>query len=120
MKTSIRAEVPKHAFIWFILLLAFFPIYLMLTISFKTNSQFMANPWFPVAPFHLENWVVGWGIVKHYIFNTIFVAITAVSSSAPTIVTGVPILAIEYNSSISVLASATQPSVQLTPLPPPP
>ena len=79
MKTSLKNEAPKHAFIWFILLMAFFPIYLMLTISFKSNSQFMANPWLPLPPFHFENWAVGWGIVKHYIFNTIFVAVTAVA-----------------------------------------
>jgi multiple sugar transport system permease protein len=69
------AETGKHAFIWLILLFAFFPLYIMLNISLKSNSQFLANPWTPQAPFHLENWE----IVRHYIFNTIFVAITAVS-----------------------------------------
>jgi len=76
---SHAAESGKHAFIWVILLFAFFPLYIMLTISLKTNSQFLANPWTPDAPLHWENWAIAWEIVRHYIFNTIFVAVTAVA-----------------------------------------
>jgi ABC-type glycerol-3-phosphate transport system permease component len=79
MKISLKAELPKHLFIGFILLMAFFPLYLMITISFKTNGQFMHSPWYPFVPFHLENWTYAWGIVSHYIFNTIVVAISAVA-----------------------------------------
>jgi ABC-type glycerol-3-phosphate transport system permease component len=79
MKTSIRSEAPKHVFVWLILLMAFFPLYLMLSISLKTNSQFMVSPWFAFAPFHFENWGFAWAIVRHYIFNTVFVAVTTVA-----------------------------------------
>ncbi|MBD3240614.1 MAG: ABC transporter permease subunit, partial [Chitinivibrionales bacterium] len=77
MRTSRAAETGKHSFIWLVLLFAFFPLYIMLAISLKNNSQFIANPWTPEAPFHFENWAIAWDIVKHYIFNTIFVAVTA-------------------------------------------
>jgi ABC-type glycerol-3-phosphate transport system permease component len=79
MRKSIRSEIFKHAFVVAILVVSFFPLYLMLTISFKDNSQFLVNPWYPQPPFHLENWVKGWMVVKNYIFNTVFVAITAVA-----------------------------------------
>jgi ABC-type glycerol-3-phosphate transport system permease component len=79
MKYTTRNELAKHFFIWCILALTFFPLYLMLNISLKDNAQFMNNPWFPVPPFHPENWAIGWNIVKNYIFNTVFVAVSAVS-----------------------------------------
>jgi ABC-type glycerol-3-phosphate transport system permease component len=78
MKKTWKSELPKHVFIWGIILIAFFPMYLMLCISLKTNSQFMMSPWYPFPPFHFENWAFAWGIVKNYIFNTIFVAVTTV------------------------------------------
>ena len=78
MKTEKFKEIPKHAFIWLLLLFAFYPMYVMLNISFKTNVEFMENPWLPSFPMHFENWVIAWNVVGHYIFNTIFVAVSAV------------------------------------------
>ncbi len=79
MKGTRKAELIKNGFIMLILLLAFFPLYVMLNISFKSNAQFMQNPFHFVFPLHLDNWVVAWGLVKDYIFNTVFVAVTAVA-----------------------------------------
>jgi ABC-type glycerol-3-phosphate transport system permease component len=73
-----KSEIPKHLFLWCILFFTFFPIYLMLIISLKDNAQFLSNPWLPEAPFQIENWGLAWRTVSHYIFNTIFVAVTAV------------------------------------------
>ncbi|MBD3319464.1 MAG: ABC transporter permease subunit [Chitinivibrionales bacterium] len=81
MKNEKLKESPKHAFIILVLALAFVPMYVMLVISFKTNSQFMQNQFGWTFPLHFENWAIGWNIVKNYIFNTIFVAISAVSLS---------------------------------------
>ncbi len=75
---SIIDELLKHAFILFILGLALFPLYVMLTISGKTNAQFAGNPWTFMLPFHLENFGVAWGNVSGYIFNTIFLCITTI------------------------------------------
>lgn len=37
----------KHFFIWFILLLALLPLYMMIVVSFKSNTQFYDNPVVP-------------------------------------------------------------------------
>ena len=121
-------ELLKHAFIWSILVFAFFPMYITLSISVKNNKQFSKLPFSalpaaglretfryepaaltaydPVAitaardalddglqpgdprwpmvrrstpqTWHWENWIKAWGIVRGYIFNTIFVAVTTV------------------------------------------
>ncbi len=80
LKTSRRSEFFKHAWIWFILVFAFYPLFVMLVISFKTNEQYQANPWFFDSPaaWKWDNWAVAWGIVKNYIANSIVVSVTAV------------------------------------------
>jgi ABC-type glycerol-3-phosphate transport system permease component len=75
---SVFGELGKHLFILFVLALALFPLYVMLTISGKTNAQFAGNPWTFMAPFHWENFAIAWGMVAKYIFNTIFVCITSI------------------------------------------
>ena len=75
MKKTI-AEVTKHVMILAILVIAFLPLYLMVNISLKDNQQFSRNPWYPEAPFHWENYKVGWAHVGPNIFNTVFVATT--------------------------------------------
>ncbi len=50
MKTSTAREAVKHGLVWFVLFFAFFPLYLMVVISFKTNEQFKLNQFLPDAP----------------------------------------------------------------------
>ena len=76
---TLFGELQKHMFILFVLALAMFPFYVMLSISFKTNAQFMGNPWTFMFPMHWENFVVAWNTVSVYIFNTVFVAVTSVA-----------------------------------------
>lgn len=76
---TLLGELQKHAFIIFVLALAMFPFYVMLSISLKTNAQFMGNPWTFMLPFHCENFGVAWNTVSVYIFNTVFVAVTSVA-----------------------------------------
>jgi len=71
-----RNEIIKHAVIIAFLAFAFLPLVLMFNISLKDNAQFARNPWFPEAPFHWENYAVGWHHVGGNILNTAFVAIT--------------------------------------------
>lgn len=75
---GVLSEIFKHAFILLILGLALFPLYVMLSISLKTNAQFMGNPWTFVLPFHWENFIIAWDNVSGYIFNTIFVCVTSI------------------------------------------
>ncbi len=71
-------ETAKHALIWSVLFFAFLPLYVMIVISFKTNTQFTENRFLPTFPFHFENWVEGWNIVNSYIANSILVAVIGV------------------------------------------
>ena len=70
------AETCKHLFLWSIYAFTFLPLYLMLVISLKDNQQFARNPWLPEAPFHWENYIVGWHHIGDKIFNTTFIAFT--------------------------------------------
>ena len=76
-----RSEAFKHAFIWFVLLFAFLPFYLMIVISFKDNKQFVNNPWLfdAFGELHWENWVKAWAIVQNYIANSIVTSVGAVA-----------------------------------------
>jgi len=77
-KTSFLGELGKHLFILAILGMAFFPLYVMLAISGKDGAQFVAHPIALTFPFHFENFAKAWSMVSGYIFNTIFVCVTAV------------------------------------------
>lgn len=76
---SKRNEFFKHLFIGVVLFFTFMPLYLMLNISLKTNSQFAHNPWLPTLPLHWENYLAGWQHVGPNIFNTVFVGFTTVA-----------------------------------------
>lgn len=82
-KPSKSAELFKHAILWFVLLFAFFPLYVMVIVGFKNNDLFTANPWLPSWPpdwsIISHNWSYAWQIVGRYIANSIVVAIGAVS-----------------------------------------
>jgi raffinose/stachyose/melibiose transport system permease protein len=79
-KVSLKREAVKHSIMWFILFFAFFPLYVMVVISFKDNRQFTNNPWFfdSVASWHWGNWLVGFNSVKHYIANSIVTSVGSV------------------------------------------
>ncbi|MBU0714773.1 MAG: carbohydrate ABC transporter permease [Verrucomicrobia bacterium] len=72
---SMFAEMSRHTLILFVLLFAFFPLYMMLQISLKDNAQFTNNLWLPMAPFHWANWQVGWLAIRDFIANTVVVSV---------------------------------------------
>ena len=75
------AEVVKHAFILLVLASAFFPLYLMINISLKTNKQFYSNQWTPETPTHIqENYSEGWKTIGDSIPNTIFIAVMSTAA----------------------------------------
>lgn len=72
-------EWVKHGFILFILFFAFYPLFVMLVVSFKSNEQYQANPWFfdAIDTWKWENWATAWGIVRIYVSNSIATTISA-------------------------------------------
>jgi ABC-type glycerol-3-phosphate transport system permease component len=79
-----RVEVIKHAFVLAVLSSAFFPLYMTLNISTKTNREFYNNRWYP--DFTAEgfwgttftNYLAGWDQIYASIPNTIFLAVMQV------------------------------------------
>ena len=78
MKTKRSHEISKHVLVCFVLLFAIFPLYVMLAISFKDNTQFVQNPFGVTFPLHWENWAYGWDLVQSYIANSILVSVVSV------------------------------------------
>ncbi|TVR52020.1 MAG: carbohydrate ABC transporter permease [Puniceicoccaceae bacterium] len=74
-----KRDLPKHIVIWMVLGLELLPFYMMLQISFKDNTSFILNPWFPSNPVDWiwENWLFGIRLIGPYIANTVFVAVSA-------------------------------------------
>jgi ABC-type glycerol-3-phosphate transport system permease component len=72
-------EWVKHGYILFILFFAFYPLFLMLVVSLKSNEQYQANPWFFDAPdtWKWDNWATAWNIVSIYVSNSIVTTVTA-------------------------------------------
>jgi multiple sugar transport system permease protein len=79
-----NAEFLKHAFVLLVLMAAFYPLYMMVNISTKTNKEFYQNPWYPQGlianPAEQtgvigENYRTGFNTVYSSIPNTIFLAV---------------------------------------------
>jgi ABC-type glycerol-3-phosphate transport system permease component len=67
----------KHLTIWFVLIVAFVPVYLMIAVSFKDNTQFYSAPVAIARPLHIENWALAWDTIRDSVGNTIYAAVTA-------------------------------------------
>jgi ABC-type glycerol-3-phosphate transport system permease component len=66
----------KHLFIWLVLAFAFLPLYLMIVVSFKSNTQFYAAPGVLTTPLHPENWIEAWRQVMPTVANSVFISTT--------------------------------------------
>ncbi len=64
----------KHAFIWFVLIFAFLPLYLMIIVSVKDNQQFYVAPAALTQPMHWENWRTAWDAVTPTVANSLFIS----------------------------------------------
>ena len=90
-----QKEFTKHVLIWFVLFFAFFPLYLMVVISFKDNQQFTANPFLPdaISTWKWHNWAKAWTIVRDLIANSVVISMSAVVLSLVTSVMAAYVLA---------------------------
>lgn len=80
-KTSKTSEAIKHAIILFVVACALYPLLVTFIISFKTNAQYEANPfWFDaIKTWNWQNWMKAWNTVTPYIANSIVVSVAATS-----------------------------------------
>jgi ABC-type glycerol-3-phosphate transport system permease component len=79
-KISLPKEFVKHAVVWLVLVSSFFPLYVMLVVSVKSNDQFVNNPWTfdAINQWQWANWSKGWYTVRDYIANSIVTSVGAV------------------------------------------
>ncbi|MDR1191668.1 MAG: carbohydrate ABC transporter permease [Verrucomicrobiales bacterium] len=71
-----KRELPKHTAVWCILSLQLLPLYMMVQMSVKNNTEFLLNPWFPTAPaqWNWANFAYGIKLIGPYLANTVFIA----------------------------------------------
>jgi ABC-type glycerol-3-phosphate transport system permease component len=67
----------KHAYIWLVLAFAVLPIYLMLIVSFKDNTQFYQAPTVLTQPLHVENWATAWRLITPTLANSVFLSVSS-------------------------------------------
>jgi ABC-type glycerol-3-phosphate transport system permease component len=70
-------RVAKHLAIWIVLAFAFLPLYLMVIVSVKSNTQFYDAPATITPPYHWENWRQAWDLVTPTVANSLFIATTS-------------------------------------------
>jgi ABC-type glycerol-3-phosphate transport system permease component len=60
-----------------VLSFAFLPLYLMVVVSFKTNTQFYMAPTALTFPLHTENWAEAWRLVMPTVANSVLISVSA-------------------------------------------
>ncbi len=68
----------RHSYVWFVLAFAFVPLYLMIIVSFKTNTQFYQAPAAITTPLHPENWPEAWASITPTLANSVFLSVSSV------------------------------------------
>jgi len=68
----------RHGYVWFVLAFAFLPLYLMIIVSFKTNTQFYQAPATLTHPLHPENWVEACSMITPTLANSVFLSVSSV------------------------------------------
>jgi ABC-type glycerol-3-phosphate transport system permease component len=76
-KLNKATESVKIGYLLFVLGFAFLPLFIMIVVSFKTNQQYQANPFFfdPISEWNWGNWSFAWETVSGFIWNSIFVSV---------------------------------------------
>ena len=72
-----KTEWPKHLAILVIMALELFPLYMTIQVSFKSNAEFIANPWLPTLPTSWDwgNWLQAGALIIPSAANSLFVAV---------------------------------------------
>ena len=74
-----QGDLGKHGMLLIAAILTYIPFYLLIVVSFKSQSQFYHSTWLPEFPLTLGNYSQAWTLVSRYILNSIFVTAVTVS-----------------------------------------
>jgi multiple sugar transport system permease protein len=68
----------KHLALAILLAIELLPLYIMLQVSVKNNTEFLQNPWIPLMPqdWRISNLTEGFELIFPYIANTVFTTVT--------------------------------------------
>jgi len=67
----------KHFYIWLVLAFAILPLYLMVIVSLKDNTQFYQAPTVLTQPLHPENWSTAWRLITPTLANSVFLSVSS-------------------------------------------
>jgi ABC-type glycerol-3-phosphate transport system permease component len=80
MSRRLAATVSKHGLLILASLIALFPVYVMITAAFKTQSSFLAHPWAPIADPTLAGFRTALNDqFPRWLGNTVFLSFSAVA-----------------------------------------
>jgi ABC-type glycerol-3-phosphate transport system permease component len=74
---GIALRCTKHGYVWFVLAMAFLPLYLMIIVSVKDNQQFYLAPAALTQPMHWDNWRTAWELITPTLANSLFISISS-------------------------------------------
>ncbi len=76
-----RGQFLSYLILALLLIPTLFPIFVMLSISFKDFPQYTVNPMWPGLPLHFENYAIAWDyMARSYLNNVIIVGVSTVAS----------------------------------------
>lgn len=73
-RKTLRHDLGIHLFLGIGLVLSAIPILFMLSISLKSQGQFLTNPLGISGPFQWDNWVIAFNVLKYSILNSALIA----------------------------------------------
>lgn len=71
-----------------LLALTYIPFVFILANSFKSGSQYVANPFSILWTFHMQNYVQAWNGLNRYLLNTVIVAAASIAIAIPVAAAG--------------------------------
>lgn len=78
MQKSLRKELPSHIVLITLVTLSLFPLYYMLSTSFKSNGQFDSNFIGISFPLHWGNYLTAWQAISPYLRNSVIISVSSV------------------------------------------
>ena len=81
MKKKAISQIILNIIVIALLVVMIYPLAMTLWGAFKNSFTYDQTKWYPTLPLRVTNIASAYKSIKHYIFNTIFVAVTATAGS---------------------------------------